>query len=177
MDESKWEFLQENWGLISEVARKWRNRGCQHLEKQELEHAALMLAVACLKSWDSSKSTFSTYYYSAARNPEKFIDRGLLVHHHKDNDYQAQDSLNSYYRDGDGGFDEIGNRTASSELTDEEALDNIESEQLRRVVHRLPDDLRAHALRMLFGEVDWKDVEATRELQARTMEALRREMR
>lgn len=176
MDESKWEFLQKNWGLILTAAKKWReSKGGHTVEWDDIVHGALLLACVCMKTWDPEKSKFATYYFQAATHQERYLHRGLFKEHTEKNGYAQVHSLDWSDRDGDD------DDTIKDTIADEEDLiDAIEardeSKRLAMAVAKLPDDLESHALDILNDRVNWSDVATTRDLHNRTLEALREEM-
>jgi hypothetical protein len=177
MDESKWEYLLKNWGLILTVAKKWReSKGGHTVEWDDIVHGALLLACVCMKTWDPEKSKFSTYYFQASTHQERYLHRGLFKEHTEKNGYTQVHSID---RPGDHNNDDDGD-IKDTIASEDDLIEIIESrdeaKRLAFAVAKLPDHLQSHALDILNDRVNWSDVATTRDLHNKTLEALREEM-
>lgn len=176
MDESKWTFIQENWGLILTVAQKWRKRGGETVDWDDIVHGAMMLAVVCLRTWDPERNAFSTYYMHAAKSPERYMHRSLFRNYNRETGFEQVHSLDKWITGGDGEDDLLVDKIAGEDDIVDLVEARFESHRLRSAIDRLPEDLKEHALNIINDEVDWNDLEHVVSVHNRTIEALREEM-
>lgn len=177
MDESKWQFLQENSKLISVIALRWREHGGgRYVMWDDLYQGALLLFAVCLKTWTPDKGTFSTYYYKAATRPEKYLVRGIFGEYTEKNGRELIHSLNVVMGTDDDGSDDIASNVSDGACLEDEIIAKDESKRLAQAISRLPDDLQSHALNILNDDINWADVGSVVDLHNRTLEALRGEM-
>ncbi len=177
MDESKWAFIQENFGLVSRVAESWREKGGRHVPWDDLFQGAILLAAVCLRTWDPERGTFSTYYYNAANNPDRYMHKSIFSEYTQENGYNSVHSTDFRMVDDEDDSNAISRAMADDELPlEDQVIARDESRRLAIAVARLPEDLQSHALDILNERVDWSDVKVTADLHRRTLEALREEM-
>lgn len=187
MDESKWAFLQENWGLIRKVAIMWFKK-TKRVPLEECESGAMMLAVHCLRSYDPAKARWSTYYMKAAASTTQ-----MWRHISATGNYfstEARDKLDllraqgamlstSICLDASDAVDYHDVRDATpkgDDCTETEAIGNLDAALLHQAINQLPHELKKHALDTLNDAVSWKNVEHTAKLRREVLEELRRLM-
>lgn len=172
MDESKWKFILDNYGLIITVKTEWKKRFGKksRVENEEIESAALYLAVKCMSSWDPARGNFSTYYFAAAkRDPFKH----MIFNTQYNKNGGPMYSLNKNVPEAEDGEDGIDLLHALENL-EEYVESKIMSDNLHKAINRLPDRLKEHALQTLEGTVVWRDLKGTVALRRETLSALRK---
>jgi DNA-directed RNA polymerase specialized sigma24 family protein len=149
--------------------------GGRRVENDDLVHGAMLLACVCLKTWNEDKGTFSTYYFKAAGNPGRYLNRSIFREYTKSNQYRQVFSIDIPYG-GDHTKETVSDAVPGEDNIEDEVMQRDESKRLASAIARLPDDLQSHALDILNDSVDWSDVENIVKVHNRTLEALRREM-
>lgn len=191
MDEEKWQFLLDNWGLIYKAAHSW-NKKADGVPLEECVSGAMMMAVHCLRSFDPKTARWSTYYMRAASSTQqmwRWIDRPGTYFSAERPDLREllesqgnMMSLNIALDHDDGKLDSrehsaVQRLTArSDDHTDEQAISNIDAEHLHRAIEKLPHQLRKHAWNTLTESVSWTDPKRTARLRREMLEELRRLM-
>lgn len=148
-----------------------------HISWDDLNQGAWLLAAVCMKTWDKERGTFGTYYFNAAKNPERYMGRSVFDTYSGKHGYNKVLSTN-YFREDD---DDETNVISRSMHDENECVEDIveaadESKRLAAAIKQLPDELQSHALDILNERVDWSDIKVTVDLHRRTLEALREEM-
>ncbi len=173
MDESKWKYIQDNYGLIMKVAQMWRKIYGKTVPREELESAAVILATKCLKSWDIEKGAFSTYLYKAARHPQRFV----ITYTDKDTEYNNVASLNwSAAYTGEDADLTLQDQISDEVHVEETAISRIMSEELHAAINRLPPALRQHAYATLEGKVSWQGLSKTVATRRKMLKLLKEEL-
>lgn len=180
MDASQWTYVLQNWGLICEVAKRWAKK--YNVKKHEqlwgqIDSAAMMLFVNCLRSYDPSKGAFSTYYYNSAERTHGKYMQGLRPgYQHRIGTTVSIDALLKN-RDREGGLeDEDMPEFQDSLCVHEETERKLMSQQLHAAIAKLPPELRKHAHETLSGTVDWNNTELTVATRREMLRLLREEM-
>jgi DNA-directed RNA polymerase specialized sigma subunit len=182
MDESKWEYLQENSRLISAVAKKIGkayNDRYGEFTWDELYSTALMLAAICLRSYDPEKGEFSTYYMNAAKHPARVMRHMKTGHYHELGYALSTEELlrpqESQTDHGEGKQRDVSWSISPDQLEDEVDREFM-TEKLYQAISKLPEHLRQHALDTLEGTVCWKDTSSTVAMRRQMLQLLREEM-
>lgn len=174
MDESKWGFILENWGLVIKVAEIWKKKVGPKVDMDELVSGAVELATKCLRTWTPERGTFSTYYYNAARNHGHL--RNVIYNTQTAKGVGHIGSLNEVTSIHDDHTDEAVDMISCTSETDEAAISNAMSKKLHAAIAQLPPRLRRHAHQTLSGEVDWKNLDSTVKQRQEMLELLRQHM-